>query len=134
MRLYTWFCFCIAALSVCRSVEFINITTGSSILEGVFFQQPTTSGGRPVYKHDQIDLYLYYRSGNGICSGYWTVSSDSVEERTGGRSLMMLEANATDPLQVVSADYWDVYDSRTGTFHRDAKLRLVCYNDSTVVS
>lgn len=106
--------------SICASVEFINITNGWSIFDGVFTEQLTTFNGRPVYEHDSLDLYFYFEV-SGSCQ-YWAVGD------TIGATNAVLYANdlSYDPDDISSNTVWQ-YSQGGSTFNSNSQITLQCY-------
>jgi hypothetical protein len=112
---------CSCSVSTCSMGEFI--LNGSSLFDGVFKFNETTYNGRPVYKHSEMKLVLYYQKTTS-CE-YWMVS-DGLGLTVG---LLYAYDPTTNPQAVTT---WKTNPSSTTV--KESSIQFVCYTASASMS
>jgi hypothetical protein len=86
---------------------------------GVYIRLQSDFKGHPVYKHERLDEYLYYLSGN-LFGGYWAIG-----DRIGGADASL--SVQTDALRPEDAqEEWMAWSSRSSSWVSIGSGRLSC--------
>lgn len=113
---------CFPTATSCASVEFLN-STQSSIFDGVFVYHRTTFNGRPVFKHQDLPLYLYYFSAANASCQRWVVGSSLGSDF----GILYLDDKGTDVNDIgTGATGWRLFIAGSG-FVSHPNVSIVCY-------